>query len=62
MAVSDLSINVVTVLFINISVLLKRCFTRIDTCLFELIRYAGEESVGLYRQISTVKQTAINCS
>jgi hypothetical protein len=36
-------------------VLLKRCFTRINTCLCELIQCAGEESVGLYRQISTVK-------
>jgi len=37
MAVSDLSIIVVTVLFINWVVLLKRCFTRINTCLCELI-------------------------
>ena len=35
--------------------LLKRCFTGINTCLCELIQCAGEESVGLYRQISTVK-------
>jgi len=42
-------------LFINFAVLLKRCFTRINMCLCELIGCAGEESVGFYRQISTVK-------
>ena len=52
---SVLSINVVTVLFINWAVLLKRGFTRKSMCLCEMIRCAGEESVGLYRQISTVK-------
>jgi hypothetical protein len=57
MAVSVLSINSVTALFTNIAVLLKRCFTRIYTCLCELIQCAGQESVGLYRQISTVKHT-----
>jgi hypothetical protein len=36
-------------------VLLKRCFAGINRCLCELIGGAGEESVGLYRQISTVK-------
>jgi len=36
-------------------VLLKRCFTGINTCLCELIGCAVEESLGLYRQISTVK-------
>jgi hypothetical protein len=56
MDVSVLSINVVTVLFINLAVLLQRRFTRINTCLCELIRCAGEESVGLYRQVSSVKQ------
>jgi len=55
MGVSDLTINVVTVLFISIAVLLKRCYTRKNTCLCELIQCAGEESVGLYRQICTVK-------
>ena len=35
--------------------LLKRCFTGINTCLCELIVCTGEESVGVYRQISTVK-------
>jgi hypothetical protein len=55
MTVSVLSVNVVTVLFVNLAVLLKRCFTRINTCLCELIQCAGEESVGIYRAISTVK-------
>jgi hypothetical protein len=50
-----LSVNVVNVLVINLPVLLKRCSTRINTYLFEMIQCAGEESVGLYRQISTVK-------
>ena len=36
--------------------LLKRCFTGISTCLCGLNGCAGEESVGLYRQISTVKR------
>ena len=53
--VSDLSVTVVTVLCINLSVLLKRCFTRINTCLYELIRAAGEESVDLFGHISTLK-------
>jgi len=57
MAVSVLSINVVTVLFISLAVLLKNCFTRENTCLCELIGCACEESVGLYRQISTVKHS-----
>jgi len=57
MTVSVLWINLVTVLFINLAVLLKRRFTRINTCLCELIQCAGEESFGLYRQISTVKHT-----
>jgi hypothetical protein len=56
MAVSVLS-NLVTALFINLAVLLKRCFTRKNTCLYELIRCAAEESLGLYRKISTVKRT-----
>ena len=38
----------------NIVVLLKQCFARINTCLCELIWCAGEESVGNYIQISTV--------
>jgi hypothetical protein len=54
MAVSVLSINVVTS-FINWAVLLKQSFTEINTCLCELIGCAGEESVGLYGQISTVE-------
>jgi hypothetical protein len=53
--VSVLSVNVVTVLFINLAVLLKQRFTRINTCLCELIQWAGEETVGIYRQIATVK-------
>ena len=56
MTVSVLSINVLTSLFINCAVLLKRCFTGINTCLCERIGCAGEESVGLYRQISTVER------
>ena len=55
MSVSILSVNVLTVLFINLTILLKGCFSRINKCLCELIQCAGEESVGLYRQISTVK-------
>ena len=35
--------------------LLKQSFTEINTCLCELIGCAGEESVGLYGQIYTVK-------
>jgi len=53
--VSILSVNLVTLLFINLAVVLKGCFTKINTCLCELVRCAGEESVGLYRQISTVR-------
>jgi len=55
MTVSILSVNLVCLLFINLAVVLKGCFTRINTCLGELVQFAGEESVGLYRQISTVK-------
>jgi len=55
MAVSVWSVNLVCLLFINLAVELKGCFTRINTCLGELVQFAGEESVGLYRQISTVK-------
>ena len=54
-SVSILSVNLVCLLFINLAVVLKGCFTRINTCLCELVQCAGEESVGLYRQISTVK-------
>jgi len=55
MAVSVLSVNVVCVLFTNLAVLLKRCFTRIKRGLCEQIGCAGEESVVLHRQICTVK-------
>jgi hypothetical protein len=55
MTVSVLSVNIVTLLFINLAVLLKQCFRRINTCLYELIQCAGEESVGIYRPIATVK-------
>ena len=55
MTVSVLSVNVVTVLFINLAVVLKGCFGRINTCLCELIQCAGEESIALYRRISIVK-------
>jgi hypothetical protein len=54
MGVSDLSINVVTLLFINLAALLKGFFTRINKCLCELVHCADQESVGLCRQISTV--------
>jgi hypothetical protein len=40
--------------FINLAVVLKGCFTRINKCLCELVQCAVQESVGLYRQISTV--------
>ena len=50
------SVNVVAVMFINLAVLVKRCFARINTSLRELIHCAGEGSVGLYRQIATVKR------
>jgi len=53
--VSILSVNLVSLLFINLAVVLKRCFTRINTCLCELIQCSGQESFGLYRQISSVK-------
>jgi len=56
-SVSIFSVNLVCLLFINLAVVLKGCFTRINTCLGELVQCAGEESVGLYRQISTVKHT-----
>jgi hypothetical protein len=55
MAVSVPSVNVVTALFINLAVLLKQCFTRINTCLCKVIQCADEEPVGRYRHISTVK-------
>ena len=55
MIMAVLSVNLVTVLFINLAVLLKGCFTRINTCLWELVQCAGEKSVGLYRNISFVK-------
>ena len=55
MTLSVLPVNLVTLLFINLAVVLKGCFTRINTCLCELVLCAGEESVGLYRQISTVR-------
>ena len=53
-ALSVLSVNVITVLYINWTVLLKRCFIRINPCLYELIWCAGEESVCLYTHIATV--------
>jgi hypothetical protein len=39
----------------NISSVTATIFCRINTCLFELIQCAGEESVALCRQIFTVK-------
>jgi hypothetical protein len=53
--VSLLSVNLITLLFINLAVILKGSFRRINTCLCELVQCAGQESVGLYRQISNVK-------
>jgi hypothetical protein len=55
MVVSILSINLVTVFFINLAVLLERCFLSINTCLCDLIEREGEESVGLYRQLSNTE-------
>ena len=55
MTMSVLSVNLVTFLFINLAVVLKGCSRRINTCLCELIQCAVEESVGIYRQIYTVK-------
>ena len=55
MVLSVLSINVVTVLFIHLAVLLKRCLASINTCLCDLIGCAGVESVGLYRQIASTE-------
>jgi hypothetical protein len=55
MLLSILSVSIVTELFINLAVLLNRCFTRINTCLCELIECAGEESAGLCRQVFTVE-------
>jgi hypothetical protein len=52
--VSALSVNLVTLLFINLAAVLREGFTKINTCLCELVQCAGQESVGLYRQISTV--------
>ena len=46
MIVSIFSVNVVAVKFINLTVLLNRCFARINTGLCEVIQCAGEESVG----------------
>jgi len=55
MTVSILSINLVSLLFINLAVLLKRFSTKINACLCELIQCAGQESFGVHRQTSTVK-------
>jgi hypothetical protein len=41
--------------FHKLSFVAERCFTRINTCLCELIWCAGEEPFGLNGQISTVK-------
>ena len=55
MSVSGFPVNVVTMLFINLAVVLELCFANINSCSYELIQCAGEELVGLYRQMSTVK-------
>jgi hypothetical protein len=52
--VSILSLNLATLLLINLTFVLKGCFTRLYTCLCQLIQCAGRESFGLYKQISTV--------
>jgi hypothetical protein len=52
--VSILSVNLISLLFINLAVVLKGCFTKINKCLCELVQCAGQDSVGLCRQISTV--------
>ena len=52
---SVLSINLITVFFINLAVLLKRCFAKINTCLCDLTEGEVEESVGLCRQISNTE-------
>jgi hypothetical protein len=57
MVVSVLSVNLVTVLFINLAAVLKRCFTRINTCLYQLIQCVDEKSVGIYGQIPDVKNS-----
>jgi hypothetical protein len=54
---SVLSINLVAIFFINLTMLLKRCCTSINTGLCDLIAREDEESVGVYRQISHVKHT-----
>jgi hypothetical protein len=54
MTVAVLSLNLLIVLFINFSVVLNKCFTRINSCLLDLIQCEGEESVGIYRQAVTV--------
>jgi hypothetical protein len=54
MTASTLSVSLVTLLFINLAAVLKGCFTKINKCLCELVQCAGQESVGLCRQISTV--------
>ena len=53
-AVSILSVILVSLLFINLAVVLKGYSRMINTCLCDLIQCAGQESVGLYRQIPTV--------
>jgi hypothetical protein len=55
--VSALLVNLVTVLFINMAALLYECSTRNKTCLYGVIQYACEDSVGLYREIYTVKHS-----
>jgi hypothetical protein len=55
MVFSVLAINLVTVFFINLAVVLKRCFANINTGLCDLIERECEESVGLYRQISNTE-------
>jgi hypothetical protein len=54
MTVSALSVNLVTLLFVNLAAVLKACFIKLNTCLCELVQCAGQESFGLYRQISAV--------
>jgi hypothetical protein len=49
--------KLVSLMFRNLAVLLKRCFTRINTRLHDQVQRAGEESLGLYIQMSIVKDT-----
>ena len=55
MSVSGFQVNVGTMLSVNLAVVLELCFANINSCSYELIQCVGEELVGLYRQMSTMK-------